>query len=84
MASLHYSDYHSKLVHFEAQKIFPMFKKALAYSNFCHSVNTTLVTQLCLLFGWVDCGTPVLLDFPSDVILVQLSLSLNYVIFCFQ
>jgi hypothetical protein len=29
-AGLHYSDYRSKLVHFEAQKIFHMLKKALA------------------------------------------------------
>jgi len=27
---LHYGDYRSKLVHLESQKIFPMFKKALA------------------------------------------------------
>jgi hypothetical protein len=29
-AGLHYGDYLSKLVHFETQKIFSMFKKALA------------------------------------------------------
>ncbi len=29
-AGLHYSDYYSKLVRFELQKIFSMFKKALA------------------------------------------------------
>jgi hypothetical protein len=27
---LHYGDYRSKLVHFDAQKIFSMFEKALA------------------------------------------------------
>jgi hypothetical protein len=40
MAGLHYNIHRSKLVHFEAQ-FFSMFKKALAYSNFCHRVNTT-------------------------------------------
>jgi hypothetical protein len=29
-AGLHYGDYHSRLVHFEAQKIFSTLKKALA------------------------------------------------------
>jgi hypothetical protein len=28
-------------VHFEAQKIFSMFKKALALNDFCPNVNTT-------------------------------------------
>ncbi len=42
MAGLHYGNYCSKLVHFEAQKIFSMLKKALAWSDFRPSVNTTL------------------------------------------
>jgi len=29
-AGLHNGDYHSKLVHFKAQKIFAIFKKSLA------------------------------------------------------
>jgi hypothetical protein len=41
-AGLHYGDYRSKLVHFDAQEIFSMFKKALAQSDLRHSVNTTL------------------------------------------
>jgi hypothetical protein len=39
-AGLHYSYYCSKLVHFVAQKIFSLLKKALALSDFRHSVNT--------------------------------------------
>ncbi len=41
-AGLDYSGYRSKLVHFETQKIFSMFQKALAQSDFCLSVTTTL------------------------------------------
>ncbi len=40
-ADLHYFDYRSKLVHFEAQKNIFHVKKALTQSDLCHSVNTT-------------------------------------------
>jgi hypothetical protein len=40
---LHYGNYHSKLAHFQrTEKYFFAFKKALAKSKFCHSVNTPL------------------------------------------
>jgi hypothetical protein len=33
-AGLHFGDYHSKLLHFESQKIFSMFKKGLSLEPF--------------------------------------------------